>query len=272
MDRRTGLLVNNVTGNLYTESNEPVTVEQSSSGELTFSDLIPGGYKVVVSGLGYGVVNVAATVVVNSTVTVNVLLTAVVEFRGQVRDSASSIGIVGVECKLLQYGIETATASTDTEGKYVFSEVPAGETYTFSVSKSGYEPYSEEFSVVVGQNVTKDVALRPVPTLSMFSSNRTIFTPSADSSEYRTLSLRFNLAPGVTVVDSGGVVKIYNLRGRLVRTLSLADMQVTKVTGANIETMWDGTDDRQQLVPTGIYFYRLEVDGQVRTGKVILAR
>ena len=62
-------------------------------------------------------------------------------------------------------------------------------------------------------------------------------------------------------------VKIYNMRGELVRTL--IDEVVTAGDGF---VMWDGTDGRGQAVASGVYFYETRAVGQVYVDKLTLVK
>jgi len=62
-------------------------------------------------------------------------------------------------------------------------------------------------------------------------------------------------------------LKIYNLKGELVRTL------VNDVREAGkYNVVWNGIDDRGRTVSSGIYLYRLENNGKKLTGKMLLAK
>ncbi|HNZ45261.1 MAG TPA: FlgD immunoglobulin-like domain containing protein, partial [Candidatus Syntrophosphaera thermopropionivorans] len=62
-------------------------------------------------------------------------------------------------------------------------------------------------------------------------------------------------------------LKIYNLKGEVVRTL------VNDVREAGkYNVVWNGTDDRGRTVSSGIYLYRLENNGKKLTGKMLLAK
>jgi len=61
-------------------------------------------------------------------------------------------------------------------------------------------------------------------------------------------------------------LSIYDVSGRLVRTLR---------DGASEEAgpqsvVWRGTDDEGRELPSGVYFYQLEVEGQSRVGRTVL--
>jgi membrane-bound inhibitor of C-type lysozyme len=61
-------------------------------------------------------------------------------------------------------------------------------------------------------------------------------------------------------------VKVYDLRGRLVRTVF--DDQVT-VSGS---VDWDGTDGQGARVASGVYFYEVRLGGETRIGKMALIK
>jgi hypothetical protein len=60
---------------------------------------------------------------------------------------------------------------------------------------------------------------------------------------------------------------VYDSRGRLVR--SLIDGELS--SGAH-SVMWDGIDQQDDIVPSGIYFYRLETASERHTRKMLLVK
>lgn len=62
-------------------------------------------------------------------------------------------------------------------------------------------------------------------------------------------------------------LSIYNMKGQLVRKLHSGPVQA----GANSIT-WDGTDDSGKLVATGLYLYRLDIQNQVYTRKMLMMK
>lgn len=60
-------------------------------------------------------------------------------------------------------------------------------------------------------------------------------------------------------------LSVYNLQGQLIKNLFVG----SATSGLN-KTVWDGTDDNGKYVPSGIYFYRLDIENQ--TSKQILAK
>jgi hypothetical protein len=62
-------------------------------------------------------------------------------------------------------------------------------------------------------------------------------------------------------------IKIYNIRGELVRTLI---DEVVAVGDGSI--LWDGTDSRGQAVASGVYFYETRTLGEVHVNKMALVK
>ncbi len=70
-----------------------------------------------------------------------------------------------------------------------------------------------------------------------------------------------------TITHAGRLtVKIFDLRGRLVRTI--LDDHVTAAGSLD----WDGTDARGAAAASGVYFYEVRMDNEVEVGKLALIR
>ncbi len=63
------------------------------------------------------------------------------------------------------------------------------------------------------------------------------------------------------------VIKIFNLKGEFVRTL----VDEIKSTGF-YSIGWDGKDDKDRLVPSGIYYYQLKSRDLLRTNKMLFLK
>ena len=61
------------------------------------------------------------------------------------------------------------------------------------------------------------------------------------------------------------ILKIYNIRGQLVKTLI-----EKKLPAGEHVVHWDGRDDANRQIPTGIYFLRMRAGSQVTTQKMAL--
>lgn len=101
----------------------------------------------------------------------------------------------------------------------------------------------------------------------------TVFPDSNDPPlDFQTLALPVQLLPpfpspaigGATLpydlsVDAVVTLRLYDLRGRLVRTLIDGE---TRTAGAHAETTWDGRDDQGRDVAAGVYIVRLGIAGR----------
>jgi predicted outer membrane repeat protein len=61
-------------------------------------------------------------------------------------------------------------------------------------------------------------------------------------------------------------LRIYNLRGQLLRTFELEDLTLRG------EVEWDGRNDSGARLASGVYFYRMDACGGERRGKLVLLR
>ena len=63
-------------------------------------------------------------------------------------------------------------------------------------------------------------------------------------------------------------LKIYNTAGQLVRTLIKDEIFQT----SDHEVIWDGRNDFGKSVSSGLYFYRLDASGEIKTKKMIFLK
>ena len=78
-------------------------------------------------------------------------------------------------------------------------------------------------------------------------------------------TISFNLATDLRGLTQ---IKIYNIKGQLVRTLT----QITNNKSPITNVVWDGKDESGRQLPSGIYFYRLHTDTFTSTKKCIILR
>jgi len=78
-------------------------------------------------------------------------------------------------------------------------------------------------------------------------------------------TITFSVAEGDGAVDVR--LAVFDMRGRLIRTL----LETSKTSGIH-QVSWDGTDDSGTRVGSGLYFYRLTVDGNTVTRKMNLLK
>lgn len=62
-------------------------------------------------------------------------------------------------------------------------------------------------------------------------------------------------------------LEIYNTLGQKVRTL-VSGVQAT----GGYDVIWDGRSETGARIASGVYFYRLNADGVVRTRKMLLVK
>jgi flagellar hook assembly protein FlgD len=65
----------------------------------------------------------------------------------------------------------------------------------------------------------------------------------------------------------GGVSNIYDIRGRVVRSLMNESQEAGEHTA-----VWNGTDDNGRALASGVYLYRLETNGKSVTRKCVLMK
>ncbi len=62
-------------------------------------------------------------------------------------------------------------------------------------------------------------------------------------------------------------MKLYDIRGRLVRTLHDG-----RLAEGRHELVWHGDDDAGRALASGVYFYEVKAAGEERIGKLTLVR
>ena len=73
---------------------------------------------------------------------------------------------------------------------------------------------------------------------------------------------------GFALPRTGDVtLAVFDLRGRMVRRLVAGEL-----AAGHHQVVWRGQDDRGRQVASGTYFYRLDADGETRTGKMLLVK
>jgi hypothetical protein len=78
-------------------------------------------------------------------------------------------------------------------------------------------------------------------------------------------SIRYTVGSGQTSLRI--TLRIYNIRGQLVRTLVDEPKEV-----GNYQVMWDGKSDNHKDVASGIYLYELKIGDHSQTKKMVLIR
>jgi len=72
-------------------------------------------------------------------------------------------------------------------------------------------------------------------------------------SDFTTIS--FNLATNYTNLHEQARIEIYNIKGELIKQLSIENRQSS--------IKWDGKDENDNSLSSGIYFYQLQIDNKI---------
>ena len=100
------------------------------------------------------------------------------------------------------------------------------------------------------------VDMSPVP-------DRLVFSASAYPNPFNpSTTINFNLPRNGHLS-----LKIYNLRGELVRTL----IDEARLTGPG-SIVWSGDDQTGSAAASGVYFYKLQLEDDVLTDKLLLIK
>ncbi|MCF7794476.1 MAG: T9SS type A sorting domain-containing protein [Candidatus Cloacimonetes bacterium] len=71
----------------------------------------------------------------------------------------------------------------------------------------------------------------------------------------------------VTQTSPFAKIEIYNLKGQKIKTLTVTESQSPKVS-----VVWDGTDQNNKPVSSGVYFYQLKAGNQIFTKKMLMMK
>jgi len=139
--------------------------------------------------------------------------------------------------------------------------MPPG-TYTVRFEADGYEPLVVSgVNVSAGGSTQLDVTLTNPASLSEVQGGR----------ELRLLAPGLFRAPGALLVElpeaGGASLRVYDLRGSLVRTLLDGVWPAGRRSAA-----WDGRDRSGRSVPSGSYYVRLSQGGESATQRLLLIR
>ena len=67
-------------------------------------------------------------------------------------------------------------------------------------------------------------------------------------------------------------IEIYNVKGQKVRTLRNFDCSDEKAANSSFHTVWNGRDDNNKAVSSGIYFYKLATDNYNKIKKMLIIK
>ncbi len=175
---------------------------------------------------------------------------------GTVTDFYSGVPIEGACIALISF--------SDSTGAYLLENIPVGVYDGLTCTAEGYCDLTVDDVVVLeNQTTTVDFALYPetgadaliVPVTKLLGNYPNPFNPST--------TISFSL----TAKDAKNAkIEIYNLKGQKIKTFS--NLQITQ--SPNQQIIWNGTDDNNKVVGSGIYLYRIETNDFVSETKKML--
>ncbi len=151
----------------------------------------------------------------------------------------------------------TEPLATLTETTYTDASVKVGTTYYYRLAAFDFSGNRSRFSKEVPVVVTSVEAARSATVPSHYVLNQNYPNPFNPST-----AIRF----GVPTEGDVSLV-IYDLMGTTVRTLA-----VGRFSPGYHTVVWDGRDDAGQIVPTGVYIYRLKAKGATLTRKLMFVK
>jgi N-acetylmuramoyl-L-alanine amidase len=189
---------------------------------------------------------------------------------GWIKD-ANGTAISNVACQIVELNL---TTMSDQNGYYRFYNIQPG-NYTVVFKKEGKEISRFKVSLTQKQWLRKDYeeqryskfGFGEEPTLTIVEQNKKLYVPSSDAKG--SFSVEFNLSKDSS---RNPVAKIYDIRGRLVREISLEKGGEIELSQYSAKVLWDGKDNYNNNVPPGIYFFKVECDDKVYVRKIVVAR
>jgi len=153
---------------------------------------------------------------------------------------------------------DSAFAITDESG--VFSIALNNGTYTLMVAAMEYETYFGEV-IMNNQDLNMDISL-----VAVANENQDILLiPTIEVSTYpNPFHSTINIEIKSTTKQASSV-KVYNLKGQLVKTINDANIASTNFT-------WNGKDANNKAVANGIYYLRVKQGQQIVNKKVVLMK
>jgi hypothetical protein len=177
--------------------------------------------------------------------------------------SASMVGYVWVDIDITDLVSDWVTGVKENHGVVLIA--PFGEHWSKYVSKDNldypdYHPYLEIEYMTTGIEV-EDSTPYPVP----LAETGYLLNQNTPNPFNPATLISFTIPPkgaGAPVM-----LKIYDVRGRMVRTLIDG-----RLSAGHHTSFWNGHDDSGRMVASGAYLCRLEWDGGAETRRMFLVR
>ncbi len=154
--------------------------------------------------------------------------------------------------------IQASNSAMGSSYSFTDDEVEMNVTYNYWLQSNDFDGSSEMFgpvSVKISDQENHDIDNVLLGT-QLLGNYPNPFNPET------TISYSISQPQHVTI-------EVYNMRGQLVRTL--LNKQV-ETANAKLNVVWNGKDDDNNDVSSGIYFYKLVTDNYSKTNKMILMK
>ena len=134
--------------------------------------------------------------------------------------------------------------------------------YTVSATLDGYDDFEADVEIFEGQVTTLDFEM----TEAVNAGEIIIFATELNNNYPNPFNPVTNIVYSIKEA-SNVTIEVYNLRGQLVKTL----VNEVKETGS-FTTTWDGTDNTNKSISSGVYFYKMRSGNFTSTKKMILMK
>ena len=168
----------------------------------------------------------------------------------------SEINSLSFAYQITTFPIPANNSSQTQVYNYIDEEVYTGHTYFYWLQAVDLD-LTHSFHGPVSVSVEEDIDI-PVP----------VYTTLLKQNQPNPFVTETKISYSLSREDSENVeLKIYNVKGQLVRTLH-RDQQAA----GEYVVEWDGRDDNERIVPSGVYFYRLKTPNYDRINKMMLVK
>lgn len=177
---------------------------------------------------------------------------------------------------------EAVFVTLDTQGEYPVAPITTPQTNSTipeppTPEREGYsfEGWYQEASCINKWNFATDVVMEPITLYARWSEDATDIRDEVNST-INLFSLKQNYPNPFnpkTMIEyeiqkfSDVQLVIYNNLGRKVKTLINEQLSSGRYC-----SQWDGTNDRNEKVSSGVYFYQLKVNNEMQTKRVLLIK
>jgi Concanavalin A-like lectin/glucanases superfamily/Secretion system C-terminal sorting domain len=159
--------------------------------------------------------------------------------------------------------LDTCQVTTDIQGNFLIDIFPG--TYQLTCEHEDYLLFTYPEDVNVISNETIDIAIELIPITGNDEGALTLVTKlkgNYPNPFNPSTIIEYSIDEPANVI-----IRIYNIKGQMVKTL------VNAVRNADKHSeVWNGQDNNNNVVPSGIYFYKLETKRYSCIKKMILMK